>query len=54
MDTLETLLSTALPPDISSAPLAEEPDADALDADANIEDVAERIDHSIFAALVAS
>lgn len=53
MDTLETLLSTALPPDMSSAPLAEEPGEHAPD-EATIEDVAERIDHSIYAALVAS
>ncbi len=49
MDTLETMLNAALPPDISSAPLAEGP----VD-EATIEDVAERIDHSIYAALVAS
>ena len=49
MDTLETLLSTALPPDMSSAPLAEE-----SQDEASVEDVVERIDHSIYAALVAS
>jgi hypothetical protein len=49
MDTLETMLAAALPADISSAPLAEEPDEDA-----SIEDVAEGIDRSIYAALVAS
>ena len=54
MDTLETLLTTALPPDISSAPFAEGPDERQSEDDASIEDVAERIDHSIFAAMVAS
>ena len=49
MDTLETLLSTALPPDISSAPLAEE-----TDGERSVEDVVDQIDHSIYAALGAS
>ena len=52
MDTLETMLTAALPPDFSSAPLAEETEEDRQDA--TIEDVAEGIDRSIYAALVAS
>jgi hypothetical protein len=51
MDTLETLLTSALPPDLSSAPLAEEPEED---QDTTLDDVAEGIDRSIYAALVAS
>ena len=51
MDTLETMLTAALPPDFSSAPLAEESEQE---QDPTIEDVAEGIDRSIYAALVAS
>jgi hypothetical protein len=58
MDPLQTVLAahtpfgevldTSLPEDIATAPLAEE------SQDASIEDVAEGIDRSIYAALVAS
>ena len=51
MDTLETMLTAALPPDLASAPLPEEPEEG---DDASIEDVADGIDRSIYAALVAS
>ena len=52
MDTLEAMLAAALPPDLASAPLPEqEPEEE---RETTIENVAEGIDRSIYAALAAS